>query len=447
MRILCFVIIPFLLLACQKQEEQTQIPTPPAQTQRTEMAVGEAGVFQPLRVELAAAALPFWREFQNLKPALVLMSFDPFLKPIPADQTQRAVELVQQGSADDFARHGSYFRADPVILPNQTLSAAIDAGLFSKIYWVFPAKITPEQLDLAKFCEQMIEAGFFTAEEAAALTLKEGSIFGTLRGLPIEAIHYLAFPDVDEPMVLHIDLSYFQGLYDNEITTPLYDLIHQTGTTLNRSGWKPLVTTLSYSTMEGEIALETRFVISNLADILANPSMLDAESMPATWDLRAKGLHAADMFTESKKRELYREAAELAPTDPTTLYDLFQAQFVAKELDQALTTLDRAVALDPGYAATYLALADMALKDSNAPITLKLLTKAKPYFPYNPFIDLQRADLLLQKGESKAAIELLEALKKEHWSSIYRSEMPGVIDNMLQAALHPPVSEEKPNAQ
>jgi tetratricopeptide (TPR) repeat protein len=293
----------------------------------------------------------------------------------------------------------------------------------------------------------MTTAGFFTADEAAALTLKDASFSGTLRGLPFEAIHYLALPEVNEPMVLHIDLSYFQGLYDNEIKTPLYELIHQAASTLNQSGWKPLATTLSYSTLEGEIALETRFVISNLAEILANPSLLAAESMPSAWGLRAEGLYAADMFTESKKLELYREAAELAPNDPTALYDLFQAHFMAKEIDQALATLDRAVAFDPGYAATYLALADMALKDSNAPITFELLTKAKPFFPYNPFVDLQRADLLLQKGDSKAAIEVLETLKQEQWSTLYRSEMPSVIDNMLQAALNPPVSEGKADAQ
>lgn len=447
MRILCLVIISLLFTACQKQEEQPPAPTPAAQLQPAEPTAAEQGVFQPRRVELASSALPIWREAQESKPALVLMSFDPFLKPVPAELKQRAIDLVAQGSADDFARHGSYFRADPVILPNQTLSAAIDAGLFSKIYWIFPAKNTPEQLDVVTFREQMTEAGFFSAEEAAALTLKDAAFSGVLRGLPFQAVHYLAFPEVNEPLVLHIDLSFFRGLYDNEIKTPLYDLIHQAASTLTQSGWKPLVTTLSYSTLEGEIALETRFVLSNLADILANPSLLAAEAMPPAWGLRAEGLYAADMFTESKKLELFHKAAVLAPDDPTALYDLFQAHFMAKEIDQALATLDRAVALDPGYAATYLALADMALTDNNPSVTFDLLNKAKPFFPYNPFVDLQRADLLLQKGDRNGAIELLETLKSAEWSSFYRSEMPGEIDDMLEAAKNPPTTDEKADVQ
>lgn len=436
MRILCLLFIPLLLLACQKQEEPLPVqpsPVASAPSPSAEPSAVAAKIPAPWptqQVELAPAALPLWRSTADEGPTLVLFGFDPLLKPLPEDLRERAVELVRNGDAEALHKHGSYFRVEPVILPNQTLSAAIDGGLFSKICWVFPSKAEPGKLDLELFRKQMLDGGFFTPAEAAQLKLDGGIFSGTLRGLPFQAAHYGLLPALVGPLVVHVDLSFFQGLYESEVKTPLYDLIHQTANALLQSGWQPRVTTLSYSTLEGEIALETRFVMSNLAAVLNDPALL-RNDLPQAWKLRAEALYAADMFSESKKLEIYRQAADLAPSDASAQYDLFQHHFLGQRLDQALEVLDRTVALDPGYAAAYLALADLARKEQQLPIALDLLTKAKPFFPHNPFVDLQRAELLLMRGDRNEGLALLEALRVAPWSRHYHADLPKEI-----AALH-----------
>jgi tetratricopeptide (TPR) repeat protein len=395
-------------------------------------------------VELATHALPFWRDCRDEKPALVLMSFDPFLQPIPTVLRDRARELVLTGTPGDIDRHGGLNRPDPVVMPTQALSAALEAGLFSRIYWVFPAKVDPTQLNLETFREQMVKAEFFSEAEAQELTLTQGTFSGQLRGVPFKAVHYSKLPDidVDGPLVLHVDLSFFRGLYDDEIKTPLYDLIHQSALQILESGWQPLTLTLSYSTLQGAISLDTRFVLTNLAQVLRDPSLLDGD-MPQPWQLRAEALYAADMFTESKKLELYQQAAKLAPQDPTAAYDLFQVHFMARELDEALLALERAVALDPGYGAAYLRLTSMALEDGNVEMALALLEKAAAVFPANPFIPLQRADLLLQTGRGEAALSLLEPLLEKNWSPTYHPDIRKTLVEMKEVALNPePVTEE-----
>jgi tetratricopeptide (TPR) repeat protein len=398
----------------------------------------------PQLVELATHALPFWRDCRDEKPALVLMSFDPFLQPIPTVLRDRARELVLTGTLGDIDRHGGFNRPDPIVMPTQALSAALEADLFSRIYWVFPAKVEPVQLNLATFREQMVKAQFFSEEEAQDLVLSQGTFSGQLRGVPFNAVHYGELPEIElnGPMILHVDLSFFRGLYDDEIKTPLYDLIHQSALQILESGWQPLSLTLSYSTLQGAISLDTRFVLTDLAQVLRDPSLLDGD-MPRPWQLRAEALYAADMFTESKKLELYQQAVKLAPQAPTAVYDLFQSHFLARELDKALLALERAVALDPGYGAAYLRLASMALEDGNVEMALALLEKAAAVFPANPFIPLQRADLLLQTGRGEAALVLLEPLLEKNWSPTYHPDIPKTLAEMKKVALNPePVTEE-----
>lgn len=434
-----YFFLLLLLWGCDTPPPMQQVEPAPSKSQGATAQATTQGIFdhslEPQLVELTTGALPIWRKFSEQKPALVLMSFGPFLKPIPVELKQRATELVLQGSREYFDRHGSFFRADPVILPNQALSAAVDADLFSKIYWVFPTKNSPEALSLDKFRTQMLEAKFLSKAEVDELTLKDATFSGRLRGMPFSASPHLNVASIQEPLVLHIDLSYFQGLYNNEIKTPLYDLIHKAARSLDQSGWEPLSTTLSYSTLEGDIALETRFVMSNLAEVLADPSLLAAEAMPPAWALRAQALYAADMFTESKKLELYRQAAKLAPADPTALYDLFQSYLQSKKIDKALVALDRAITLDPGYGAAYLAIANLALQDGNLAATQRFLEKAAALYPLNPFVNFGRSELLLQSGAKGDALTVIDQLLNLDWSPIYHPDMLQVLNEMKQAAL------------
>ncbi len=430
-RVFFLGILILMVYSCdRKQPEHVAEDPAPSSVQSSS--------YQPLDpqlVELSTHALPYWRTLREKKPVLVLMSFDPFLQPIPGQLRSRAKELVLTGSNDDIDLHGSYPRPDPVIMPTQTLTAALQAELFSRVYWIFPSKVDPSELNVGTFRKQMVDADFMTEQEAERFFLENGRYVGRLRGTPFEAVHPAQFPYFEGPMVLHIDLSFFRGLYENEIKTPLYDLIHQNATRVLDSGWQPLALTLSYSTLHGAISLDTRFVLSNLAQVLRDSSLLTGD-MPEPWRLRAEALYAADMYTESKSLELYREAAHLAPEDPAVIYDLFQSHLLARETDKALTALGQAVARDPGYGAAYLSLAEMALNDGNLEMALRLLEKGAQVFPANPFLDIQRADLLLAAGRPGEALALLNPLLEKQWSPTYHPDIPDFLVEMRHAALN-----------
>jgi len=381
--LLTFALILILLIGCQEEVPQktastsTPEPAKPAVTQTIELVEIFSEPIEPVVLELPSEALSYWRDAaKGKKPALVLFSIHPLLQPIDGTLKKDAAELMASGTTGDFKLHGSVYRAEPVILPTQALSAAIDAELFSEIIWVFPSTGAPEEMQLALFHKQVTEAGFLTEAEGKTLNLNGGIYTGTVRGLPFRAVHPGVLPTIDKPMVLHVDLGFFKGIYQGEVKTRIYDQLLSTALAMNETGWTPEVTTLSYSTMEGTFSLDVRFLITNFADMLRDPTLLDG-TMPESWALRSEALYSVNFFLEGKVQEYYEQAAAKFPEDAAAQYDLYKHMFFEqRRIDEALLVLDKAVALDRGYAAAYLELALIADKDNNMAAALELLNSA-----------------------------------------------------------------------
>jgi len=442
------LLFALTLTACQKQDEPTQSKTQTAaestvtQTQslpETTVTPSEPAALKSLfnepieatRIERPSAALPFWRDAAGgSRPALVLYSIHPFLQPLADEQTEELRELVATGTPEIFHQRGSYFRVDPALLPTQTVSTALDSNLFSELVWIIPSTSTPDQLSLDQFRSQVVEAGFLTEEEGAQLTMNEGSFTGTVRGLPFKAIHHMAIQELDSPAIVHLDLSFFKGMYTNEIKTPLYPLLSQVASDLKPLNWQVHAVTLSYSTAESELSLETRFMINRFAELLGNPAMLE-QDMPKAWNLHSEALYTINFFLETKVTELYERAIKEAPEDAAVLYGLALRKLRDNNLGEALSLIDRAVAQDSGYAYEYLSLADRAGQSNDLQNALMLLEKGRPYFKDNPFIDVQRANLLLNMGKLEEGRALIRELQKLPWSERVHANARKSLANML----------------
>jgi len=191
-----FLFCLFLLFlgGCERKEQAAAPSQTAPQAQQPAVARQPWAPTEPVMVELPPGALPTWAKFAQQKPALVLLSHDPLLRPIPEELRERARMIAAQGDAQDLDRHGSILRPEPLILSSQTVSAALSADFFSKIYWVFPSKVGAEQLELERFRQQTIETGFLTPEESQQITLENGTYSGLVRGIPFSAIHYAQLP-------------------------------------------------------------------------------------------------------------------------------------------------------------------------------------------------------------------------------------------------------------
>lgn len=390
---------------------------------------------EPLLVEAPSEALAAWRPVGEERPALLLLANDPFLRPLPPPLADEILALARSASSAELCRRGTARVADPLLLPEMTVTAALRAGFFSRLIWVLPLAAEGE-MNLDTLRAQLRDYGALTEEEAVALVFEGGGASGTIHGIPLRIVPLAALAAPAEPIVLHIDLSYFSPLYKGEIKTPLYPLLGQTLQQLRALGMTAGAVTLSRSNLDSGLPLETRFIGGDLAELFRRPELLDAP-MPEPWDRRSRTLYLANFFQKERIRELLEEMRRDAPEDASVSFALYQVLRQFREGSAALAELDRAVTLDPVYGREYLDLVPVALDKDQPDEALRMLDLAAKVFPDDPFIPLDRVGLLLRSGRGREGRDLLRRLQKLPWSPIYYPDMFQRLEGMAKASDDP----------
>jgi hypothetical protein len=377
-------------------------------------------------VELAPQAIPIWRGCRARQPILLLLTADPMLSPIPQPLQPEVATLVEQG--DDAALRARSKRqiADPLLLPEQTISAVLQAGFFRELLWLVPLAEGTAEIPLDTFRKQLVAAGVTTEEEAAALSQTDGVVSGRLRGLPFRAASIRTLPKLEGPVVLHLDLGYFAALFENEVSTPIYSLAHRTLMALRQAGLTVAASTLAVSTEEDEVPLDLRFLMAVLSEAFARPNLLD-EPMPDSWNLRREARYLETFFQAEPILERYLQLQKLGLGDASVEFDLYRTFGMLQAWDEAEKHLEAAVRLDPGYGREYVNLGLDAAEMGAAAESLILLEKALTVYPGNLFLRIEKINALLATGQPQAAQALLQELQKEHWSPLYHPQVPAIL--------------------
>ncbi len=419
-------ILLFLVLALWGCQQQQATPDTPKQLKLLHQPL------EPLLVELPGAAIPTWRESRAAKPALVLLSADPFLRPLPEMLETDILQLVSRGRAETWHQKTTPQIADPLLLPQMTVTAALKAGLFSELIWVIPTAEEAQSLSVEVFQKQLSDYGALTPEETAEVKLAEGVFSGSVQGTPFRAAPLAQLPVLDGPIVVHIDVSYFQPLYKGEIKTPLFPLIHDSLAGLRDKQFEIEAVTLSRSNLDGRLPLEVRFIGDAVAEMIRSPQLLE-ESVPANWQRRGDALYLANFFQNEKIRELHLAMEQDAPQDAAVKYDLYLTARLFKEGNKALNYLRQAVALDRAYALEYMTLASMALEKNRPQEALRMLDLAIQTFPEYPFIRLEKARYLIDLKEYQRARGIIDDLQTLDYSAVYHPRLPQILSEMKKA--------------
>lgn len=382
--------------------------------------------------ELASGALTVWRKYSHAKPTLLLFASHPLLNPINQTMELPINTLLTTATDIEVLRRGCTTAADALIASPQTVSAAINANLIGELVVILPA-IDDKPLALDKFKARAVAAEFLSEDEASKLTLQDSFISGSVRGIPLKVAYQGALPPIDRPLLVHIDLSYFKDRYINDIKTPIYDLIHGFATDMRKAGYRPGAVTMSLSNQEVGISLSSRFVIRDLATLVKNPSYLDG-GPPASWSLRSSSLYASLMFDEERSRQLIEQAATATPDDAAALFDLALIRFQQNLPDDGFALLERAVAIDKGYALVYTELAEQGQNMGQWNKSFELLQKAIKAFPDDAVLRIRLAGDMISRGQVKDARKILATLKDLPWSDYYHPDAKKLLKEMQNAA-------------
>lgn len=450
-RQLLFVFFAVLFFSsCERAPEEASKPEPdkqpsaaaeasvaPSQEMPVEQssapAVGPVDLMnEPIqlqRFESVAEALPVWRQFANQQPALLLLSGSPQLIPPPTDLLEQVDYLASKG--DSTAIRDASLKSNPAALmhPSMALDIALRNQWFREWTWLLPMRDPSLSPDLEAIQSQFTERAMLSPAEVDSLVLDQQVLTGSIRNLPFRA-HKIAQPlSVAGPVIVHIDLGYFQALYKNEIATPILKTIYQTLATLKEQHIEIHAVTFAYGHLDNQIALDVRFVGEILATLFAHPELL-SKPVPANWQRQADSIYLSNFFEKERIDALHKAQEQDDPDAAWVKFSLFRAAAAQKQGEEALDYLAEAVARDPMYAYEYGNLARLAYEHNRPDETLRMFSLATRAFPDDPFIKLRMAELAIELGDSKTALHLVEQLSQLNWSPYYHRQMPDYLENL-----------------
>lgn len=432
--VLCLTL-SFHLTGCNREQEPPA-PAKSAATSTPQPATPAATTVllqEPLdlqRGETIADALPVWRRFAAQKPTLLILSNDPALQT-PPEQLQDPIDQLLS-SADDarLRAAGNPRRPDPLYLPTMSVDLALSHGWLDKLAWVFPQRDPKQKLKLETMRDQLLKNHMVSSSEAESLRLDNQVFTGTLRSAPFCAAALENLPPLDGPLLVHIDLSYFQKLYKNEIATPVINLVGSTLQQLAKRNLQVLAVTFSYSHDQSNIPIDVRFLGDFIAEMTAHPQQLNQPLKPV-WKEQNDILYLENFFQKEEIRRLVAKQSKLAPKAAYAAYNRYHTATLFKEGGKALALIAETVAIDPIYAKEYQVLANRAYDAKQPDQALHMLQLASSAQPDNIWLHLQIARLANKIGNKDVADQQLELLKKQPWSSVYYPDMQDQLKQLL----------------
>jgi hypothetical protein len=377
--------------------------------------------------ETPSEALLQWYASRETRPALLLYANDPLLKTTTPAIQKNLLERLSEKDQTVLL----YSNPNAAIKPQMTLDVALQAGMFSAVYWVMPARMEVGELSVEILRNQLLEMGALNSNEARTLTLKNGVFSGMVRGVPFYALHPQAEFPISGPVTFHFDLGYLTPLYKKEMKTPIFPLIYQTLRHVRGQQLQVSSASFSYSQVTGKVPLGSRFIGDVFMQLVKDPALLD-ERLPSAWHKRANAMYVNEMLNFRGARDLYLELAAEFPEDPSLPYALFQVSREIRTARQAaLGLLAGAVQRDPVYAYEYLQLAPLAREKGRSDEALRMIKLAHEAIPDNPLITLELARAYLAAGENDKAMPLLQRLITLNWSPTIYSGMPTLLEQLL----------------
>lgn len=423
------LMLVLLVSGCNRKEgdsikpEKLEAPIQSAD-QQTRIFLNDS---MPLhRIEAASEALVIWRQFSEQKPTMLLLSIDPMLAPVPETLSAETASFITSRTHLEISERSSLWRSNPFMLPAMTVDAALRNGWFGRLIWVLPMRNAGLDLSAKRFRQQLKESGMATEAELETVSVVGNRLNGVLRETPFVAAALPNLSEINGPVIIHFDQSYFEKLYKNEISTPIIPLVYESLKALRDRKIPVLAVTFAYGNLDGNISLDVRFVGDVLQAFIEHPELFD-QPMPKSWKLQGDILYINNFFQKEKTLELALEMEKTAPESAWVKFTLYRAAAENNMGTAALGSLAEAVAIDKVYALEYLALSDMAYEKKRPDEALRMLKLAHDAFPDNFQITLNLAQLLAELGQVETALQLIEPLQKLSWSKVYYADMPDAL--------------------
>jgi hypothetical protein len=244
-----------------------------------------------------------------------------------------------------------------------------------------------------------LEKGGIPAGERMGLRLENGSIRGTIEGMPIRISTLTVLPKQEGEFLVILDTAFLPAVYKNEVKTPMVGLARRLVLTLADRNVRGTSVVIFDAVGRADFSLEQGYLAPLLREMVAAPGDFTSD-LPEKWKILGAAETSYFFSQYSDGMVLYKEYLGKAPGDASACYKIAMLAIRDLDVDLALHWLVKAVEADPLYRRAFSEVAGYLYRkelfDGAERVLLSGLSKA----PKDPLLATNLSALYLTRGEA-----------------------------------------------
>ena len=339
-----FISLGLIIISCLQKEKSEQYP------------VLGLDSLQLHVLEEPDEALKQWSEKEIEESTLIHVSPYGAFAGIPHHTVKKLMNIIKEkkgvqfrDSREKFFNHSNY------------LYAAMQLGMVNRIFWVIPYRLF-EDLPLAgeKIKEFIHESDAgFDKTEIDEMKMVAGCLAGNISDAEVYICSPRTLPEIREPALLTIDVSFFPVYASEARISKLRALKWFFDYMTLRRTFRVKHASISYSMESGYTDAIHLYIGEELVEGMGNPHILKSDSPPELWQLRDQAENMLSGGEDELVEEFLTEPLLQYPDDPALRFLGAVLKVRLKHYDQALTLMDDLCKGNKRYCYGYVYLAGM----------------------------------------------------------------------------------------
>ncbi len=360
--------------------------------------------------EKHSSALIAWRQQGVKNRILVHVDADLDLDWLP-DETVARIAAAHPAELADLELDPCTLEANPTerFGAEDFLYPAARLGIVREIVWVVPDGTFEAPSALRRLASDVLvgRLQMVGEAEAAGLRVDGRRLRGTLLGVPLTVCTIADLPDLPEPTLLDVDLSFFtsRSALTQRVDPRPWIEPRAFVERLRARGIQPQMVTLSLSTLGGTVPVESRWLAGELQDLFRGKS-----HDPTDGAARREAAEAAGTGDAPRLLELFRKLSRESESDASAWYVLSRALESAGHAAEGARARRRTEDIDPLLAHAELFEADRLRLNGTHGAALDFYDRYLRRFPrdrYSVYATRRRAECLLRLNRTDEGITAL----------------------------------------
>jgi hypothetical protein len=244
-----------------------------------------------------------------------------------------------------------------------------------------------------------LEKGGIPEGDRKGLRLENGSIRGTVEGMPVRISTLTGLPKQEGEFLVVLDTAFLPAVYKNEVKMPMVGLARRLAVTLADRNVRGKSIVIFDAVGRADFPMEQGYLASLLREMVGAPGDFTSD-LPEKWKILGAAETAYFFSQYSDGMVLYKEYLGKAPGDASACYKIAMLAVRDLDVDLALHWLVKAVEADPLYRRAFSEVAGYLFRKELFEGAERVLLSGLSMFPKDPLCSTNLSALYMSRGQA-----------------------------------------------